>query len=64
MHPVKLLIRPANAQADQNLLWVHISEGTFSDVPVDKMIFKTNVLDKTGQFTTLPVLSSFKTRLY
>ena len=29
---VKILIRLANAQVNLNLCWVHMSEGTFSDV--------------------------------
>ena len=30
MHLVKILIRLANAQANLNLRWAHMSEGTFS----------------------------------
>ena len=34
MNQVKTLIRCANAQADLNLHWVHVSESTLPDVAV------------------------------
>ena len=31
-HPMKILIRLQNAQADLNLCWAHMSEGMFFDI--------------------------------
>ena len=45
MHPLKILIRLHNAQADLNLCWVHLSKGIFSDLVAlmwNKMLYYNN----------------------
>ena len=53
MRPVKILGRLTNAQADLNLRWAYISEGTFSDV-VAHVMFYEPALDKTNKIHVRP----------
>ena len=44
MRLVKVLI--TNAQADLNLLWAHISEGTFSEIDARKILLTCSLKRK------------------